>query len=97
MLVLHHHPYTRAATAVRMLEELGQPYTLHYVDLLAGEHKEDPHKISFSSNNCPGGTVICSSNSCTTKVLLIVMLHCICNVTQAGSTCALVHFDPGLL
>jgi hypothetical protein len=27
-IVLHHHPYSRAATAVWMLEEVGVPYEL---------------------------------------------------------------------
>ncbi len=38
-IVLYHHPFTRAATAVRMLEEVGVPYTLRYVDLGGGEQK----------------------------------------------------------
>ncbi len=35
-IVLHYHPFTRAANVVWMLEEVGQPYTLAYVDLAAG-------------------------------------------------------------
>lgn len=38
-IVLHHHPFSRAATVVWMLEEVGVPYTLKYVDLMAGEQK----------------------------------------------------------
>jgi len=38
-LVLYHHPYSRAATVVWMLEEVGAPYELRFVDLLAGAHK----------------------------------------------------------
>ena len=38
-IVLYHHPHTRAATVVWMLEELGVPYELRYVDLAKGEHK----------------------------------------------------------
>jgi glutathione S-transferase len=38
-LVLHYHPFTRAANVVWMLEELGTPYALHYVDLKAGAHR----------------------------------------------------------
>lgn len=42
-IVLHHHPYSRAATVVWMLEEVGQPYTLAHVDLMTGQHKTDAH------------------------------------------------------
>ncbi|HYQ43114.1 MAG TPA: glutathione S-transferase family protein [Polyangiaceae bacterium] len=38
-LVLYHHPYSRAANVLWMLEELGIDYELRFVDLLAGAHK----------------------------------------------------------
>jgi glutathione S-transferase len=38
-IVLYHHPFTRAAGAVWMLEEVGVEHELRYVDLKAGEHK----------------------------------------------------------
>jgi glutathione S-transferase len=38
-LVLYHHPFSRAANAVWMLEEVGEPYELHYVDIMAGAQK----------------------------------------------------------
>lgn len=38
-IVLYHHPYTRAATAVWMLEEVGVPYELRPVDFMKGAHK----------------------------------------------------------
>ena len=38
-LVLYHHPYSRAAGVLWMLEELGVQYDLRFVDLLAGAHK----------------------------------------------------------
>jgi glutathione S-transferase len=38
-LILYHHPYSRAATSVWMLEELGNPYELRFVDILKGENK----------------------------------------------------------
>ncbi|MDP9037364.1 MAG: glutathione S-transferase [Myxococcota bacterium] len=38
-LVLYHHPFSRAANVVWMLEEVGAPYELRYVDITAGAHK----------------------------------------------------------
>lgn len=39
-IVVYHHPFSRAANTVWMLEELGQPYELRFVDLMKGEHKQ---------------------------------------------------------
>jgi glutathione S-transferase len=38
-IVLYHHPFSRAANVVWMLEEVGVPYELRFVDLMAGQHK----------------------------------------------------------
>ncbi len=38
-ILLYHHPFSRAATVVWMLEEVGVPYELRFVDLFAGAHK----------------------------------------------------------
>lgn len=38
-IVAYHHPYTRAATTLWMLEEVGVAYELRYLDIMAGEHK----------------------------------------------------------
>src|SRR3954464_8561579 len=38
-LILYHHPYSRAATVLWMLEEVGVEYELRFVDLLSGAHK----------------------------------------------------------
>jgi glutathione S-transferase len=39
-IVLYHHPFSRAASAVWMLEEVGAPYELRFVDILKGGQKE---------------------------------------------------------
>lgn len=38
-LQLYHHPFSRAATVLWMLEELGLPYDLHFVDMKSGAQK----------------------------------------------------------
>jgi glutathione S-transferase len=38
-IVLYHHPFSRAAGAIWMLEEIGVPYELRYVDIMAGVQK----------------------------------------------------------
>lgn len=43
-IVLYHHPWSRAAGVVWMLEELGEPYELRFVDMQAGEHHRDAHR-----------------------------------------------------
>lgn len=43
-IVLYHHPFSRAATVVWMLEELGVPYELRFVDLMTGAQKSDAHR-----------------------------------------------------
>jgi glutathione S-transferase len=38
-ITLFHHPYSRAANVIWMLEEVGVPYALRFVDLRKGEQK----------------------------------------------------------
>jgi glutathione S-transferase len=38
-LVLYHHPFSRAAGTVWVLEELGVPYELRFVDIMQGAQK----------------------------------------------------------
>jgi glutathione S-transferase len=39
-IVLYHHPFSRAANVVWMLEEIGEPYELRWVDIRAGAQKK---------------------------------------------------------
>jgi glutathione S-transferase len=39
-VVLYHHPYSRAANVVWMLEEVGVDYELRFVDMMAGAQKQ---------------------------------------------------------
>ena len=43
-ITLHHHPFTRAATSVWMLEEVGCDYELQYVDIMGGAQKKEPFR-----------------------------------------------------
>jgi glutathione S-transferase len=38
-ILLYHHPFSRAAAVVWMLEEVGVPYELRFVDITKGAHK----------------------------------------------------------
>ena len=38
-IVVHHHPFSRAANVVWMLEEIGIDYELRFVDYMKGAHK----------------------------------------------------------
>lgn len=40
-IVLYHHPFSRAANTVWMLEEVGVEYELKFVDIMAGEQKKE--------------------------------------------------------
>jgi glutathione S-transferase len=38
-IVLHHHPFSRASSVIWMLEEVGAPYELRFVDIMKGQQK----------------------------------------------------------
>jgi glutathione S-transferase len=38
-ITLYHHPHTRAASVVWMLEEVGVSYEIHHIELTKGDHK----------------------------------------------------------
>lgn len=61
-LILKHHPFTRAAGVVWMLEEVGQAYTLEHVELMQGEHKRPELKALNPMGKIPtlldGDTVV---------------------------------------
>jgi glutathione S-transferase len=40
-IVLYHHPFSRAANVIWMLEEVGVDYELRFVDIMKGAHKAD--------------------------------------------------------
>lgn len=52
-IVLHHHPYSRAANVVWMLEEVGVPYELAWVDLTKGEQKAEGHRTLNAMGKVP--------------------------------------------
>lgn len=52
-VVLYHHPFSRAATVVWMLEEVGCPYELRFVDIMAGEQKSDELRALNSMGKLP--------------------------------------------
>jgi glutathione S-transferase len=63
--VLHHHPFTRASNVVWMLEEVGAPYELEYVDVMSGAHKR-PEAVALNPMGklptlVDGGTVVTES------------------------------------
>jgi hypothetical protein len=53
MITLYHHPYTRAANAIWMLEEVGVPYELAFVDIMKGAQKDAPIVAQNPMGNVP--------------------------------------------
>lgn len=46
-IVLHHHPFSRAANTLWALEEVGVPYELRFVDIMKGRQK-DPGLLAIN-------------------------------------------------
>lgn len=46
-IVLYHHPFTRAASVIWMLEEVGAPYELRWLDLMKG-HGRSPEYLALN-------------------------------------------------
>ena len=55
-ITLYHHPFSRAATVVWMLEEVGVPYQLAFVDLMTGAHKAEGFLAKNRWASCPRST-----------------------------------------
>jgi glutathione S-transferase len=64
-IVLHHHPFSRASGVVWMLEEVGVPYELRFVDIMKGAHKADDLVLLNPMGKLPilvdGDTVVTES------------------------------------
>ena len=64
-LILHHHPFSRAANVVWMLEEVGCDYTLEYVDLMSGDQKKPQYRQMNPMGKLPilvdGDTIVTES------------------------------------
>jgi len=41
-ITLYYHPFSRAAGTLWTLEEIGEPYELHFVDIMKGAQKQSP-------------------------------------------------------
>lgn len=64
-VLLHYHPFTRAANVVWMLEEVGVPYELQFVDLKNAAHRSDEFRRVNPMGKLPtlidGDTVVTES------------------------------------
>lgn len=67
-IVLYHHPFSRAATAIWMLEEVSVPYELRYVDLMKGEQK---HPDFLAKNPMGKLPVLVDGDTVVTEVAAI--------------------------
>lgn len=68
--ILHHHPLTRAATVVWMLEEVGCDYHLEHVDLQSGAHKTDALRALNPMGKVP---TLVDGDTCVTETAAIAL------------------------
>ena len=52
-LLLYHHPYSRAASVLWMLEELALPYRLQYVDMNSSEQSSEEYRTKNPMGKLP--------------------------------------------
>ncbi len=66
-MILYHHPFSRAAGVVWMLEEVGVPYELRFVDLSKGEQKRPEVLVNNPMGKLPvledGSTIVTESGA----------------------------------
>jgi glutathione S-transferase len=66
-MILYHHPFSRAAGVVWMLEEVGVPYELRFVDLSKGEQKRPEMLANNPMGKLPvledGSTIVTESGA----------------------------------
>ncbi len=67
-VTLYHHPFSRAANVVWMLEEIGVPYELVHVDLMAGAQQEPAHRALNPMGKLP---VLVDGEALVTEVAAI--------------------------
>lgn len=67
-IVLYHHPFSRAATVIWMLEEVSVPYELRYVDIMKGEQK---HPDLLAKNPMGKLPVLVDGDTVVTEVAAI--------------------------
>ena len=67
-IVLYHHPFSRAATVLWMLEEVGVEYELRFVDMMKGAQKQ-PEFLALNEMGklpvrSPDGDMVVSEGGC---------------------------------
>ncbi len=87
-IVLYHHPYSRAASVLWMLEEVGVDYELRYVDMMAGAQK----KPEFVALNAMGKLPLLTDGDTVVTEVAAIGLYLADRYSYA--TLAPAHDDP---